>query len=596
MVTAISSSFSNILIIYIYLLPKPKNRAPPHRNFHLPHLRLCHHKPPSNTFNMSPTKQTTTITNHSPPQNLKHQILTLLHKLSDRDTHSTAATELESIAKSITNNSIPQFLSSITTTNSSDKSPVRKQHIRLISTLSESHGDVLSPHLSKLISVIIRNLRDHNTAVRTACVVSTTSIAIHITKPPFTSLIKPFVDALVTEQDLNAQIGAALCVSAVIDNAPDPDTVYLRRLILRVEKLLNSDCFKAKSALLMVVVSVISVGVGLSEVIVKSLVKVMLEFVVKSEDWCVRKNAAVVLEKLAIVETDLLLDLKVSCLKTFEVKRFDKVKCVRETMNRMIEAWNAIPDLSESHSFNEEYDVHHAPTTPNIINKRTLSRGSSTGNGTRTNLLETSSKKSGRAMFCKLERKKSNAQKRETKRVLFDEISDEKMHECQYDEDRSSSRVAEINDSLKMDPIQQDFEDLSLIRNQLVQIETQQSNLFDLLEKFIGSSLNGMQSLESRVRGVESTLDEISFDLAKSTGQASYPEPTLCCKLPGADLLSSKCWKKPEIQQSNMRNYSPPSVKNKDLESYNLTMGLQIRNGYNGLIKNPLAEAPSHQI
>lgn len=93
--------------------------------------------------------------------------------------------------------------------------------------------------------------------------------------------------------------------------------------------------------------------------------------------------------------------------------------------------------------------------------------------------------------------------------------------------------------------------------------------------------------------GVESMLDEISFDLAKSSGQVSNPEPMLCCKLPGADLLSSTCWKKSEIQNLKMRNYSSPSVKNNDLESYNFqTIGLQISNGYSGFIKNPLAEAP----
>ncbi|GKE14080.1 tortifolia1-like protein 4 [Tanacetum coccineum] len=60
-----------------------------------------------------------------------------------------------------------------------------------------------------------------------------------------------------------------------------------------------------------------------------------------------QKGAAEVLEKLAVVERELCKEFKSSCLKTFEAKRFDKVKSVRETMNQMIEAWNAIPDVAE---------------------------------------------------------------------------------------------------------------------------------------------------------------------------------------------------------------------------------------------------------
>ncbi|KAJ0765953.1 putative MT-associated protein TORTIFOLIA1/SPIRAL2 [Helianthus annuus] len=458
------------------------------------------------------------LAKHTPrsPPDFKHRVLTCLNKLSDRDTHSAAATELESIAKTLNHDSISPFLSSISTTNSSDKSPVRKQCIRLISTLSETHGNILSPHLSKLLSAVVRRLRDPDTVVRTACVAATASIAAHVTKPP--------------------------------------------------------------------------VGAASGPVIVKSLVEIMTDFVVKSEDWAVRKGAAEVLEVLAVVEKDLLREYKASCLKTFEAKKFDKVKGVRETMNQMIEAWNAVLDVpeevlqqQESHSSKEEEAEIQNP--PQITNKRTVPSGSAT------------SRKTGPAMFRKLDRKKPNDQKlnttegqhsiqrslkQETKRALFSEITDEKIPESQSHEDMPSSGVA---GSLNIDSVHQD-EDLSLIRNQLVQIETQQSNLFDLLEKYIGSSQDGMRSLESRVRGLESTLDEISYDLAKSTGQGSNPKPTLCCRLPGADLLSSKLWKKSEIQPSNTRyasSSSSSSVKKTNHGSYNV-------GGGSGLIKNPLAE------
>ncbi|KAL8250436.1 hypothetical protein R6Q59_034129 [Mikania micrantha] len=553
--------------------------------------------------------------NQSSAREFKHRVLTCLNKLSDRDTHSAAASELESIAKSLTHDSISPFLSSISATDASDKSPVRKQCVRLISTLSEAHGDALSSHLSKLLSAVVRRLRDPDTAVRTACIAATGSIASHVTKPPFTSVAKPLVDALVTEQDSNSQIGAALCLASAVDCARDPELVYLRRMIPRVEKLLKCDSFKAKSALLTVLGSVICAGAASSPVSVKNLVNVLVEFVVKSEDWSARKAAAEALEKLAIVEKDLLPEFKSQCLKTFEAKKFDKVKIVRETMNQMIEAWKAIPDVPESHSSSKAAEV--------ITNDRTVSNGSSIITTTRRSSLE--NKKTGPAMFRKLDRKKPNGQKdatatapslcsvnddhlnnkyarSETKRVLISKIVDEQVQESEYNNARVSTTVVESNITEDIHTSHKDSEELSSIRNHLVQIEIQQSNLLDLLQKFIGSSQTGMRSLETRVHGLELTLDEISFDLARTTGRLSHPEPvrTLCCKLPGADFLTCKLWKKTETQHSNPRISSSPFAttntmhmngKNINLESCDPAKRVFSRGGGgSGIIKNPLAE------
>ncbi|PWA56087.1 Armadillo-like helical [Artemisia annua] len=85
---------------------------------------------------------------------------------------------------------------------------------------------------------------------------------------------------------------------------------------------------------------------------------------------------------------------------------------------------------------------------------------------------------------------------------------------------------------------QKEVENISRIQNQLVQIENQQSNLLNLLQKFIGSSRSGMNSLETRVNGLEKALDEISYDLAISTGRVSNSDS--CCM--GTEFLSPKYW------------------------------------------------------
>lgn len=87
----------------------------------------------------------------------------------------------------------------------------------------------------------------------------------------------------------------------------------------------------------------------------------------------------------------------------------------------------------------------------------------------------------------------SGNSKRETKRVLFGKIRDEKTHK--FGGLRSGSRVVPFQDDENPDlgvvvsntvkeayENNNDVEDLSLIREQLLQIENQQSSLLDLLQ------------------------------------------------------------------------------------------------------------------
>ncbi|KAI8543537.1 hypothetical protein RHMOL_Rhmol08G0226300 [Rhododendron molle] len=617
-------------------------------------------------------------------RDLNHRVLTCLHKLSDRDTHSAAAAELEAIAKTLPPSAIPPFLSSISATDPSDKSPVRKQCVRLISLLSASHGNALSPHLSKLLAAVLRRLRDADSAVRLACVAAVSSISSHVTKPPFTSIVKPLVDALVTEQDYNAQTGAALCVAAAIDSAPDPDVVYLRKVLLpKAEKLLRSNNgFKAKAAGLALVGSVVGVGAVSGRETVGKLVGCLVGFL-GSEDWAARKAAAEALVKLAAVEVDegeSLAELKAACLKTFEARRFDKVKVVRETMNQLVEAWKGIADVEgealpplplepQSSPKDNATDGQHLPGSKTSRtftsappqerkksipgNRSALPDGSVSTTARKRSSLDTSDKKSGQAMFRKLDRKKptdwkveisanhspsttvfceddpggryekgeklrSQVMISETRRALFDRNADDKMFKfggakagsqvvpCVGDNSASTVGVSEITENVCKN--QKESEDLSLIRKQLVQIENQQSGLLDLLQNFIGSSQNGMRSLETRVQGFELALNEISYDLALTNGRMSNMDSkrTSCCSLPGAEFLSPKFWRRTgprrhSISQFSSSRVTPPIAAIRDLADRNgnaETFKLENRRfrGQNsgGFIVNPLAEVHSN--
>lgn len=115
-----------------------------------------------------------------------------------------------------------------------------------------------------------------------------------------------------------------------------------------------------------------------------------------------------------------------------------------------------------------------------------------------------------------------------------------------------------------------------------------------------------MQSLETRVHGLELALDEISFDLAISGGRMSNTASarSMCCKLPGAEFLSSKLWRRTESQRATSRFTSSGGIttavpmhdmanKSHDSEAFKLQNRRSRYKGGHGIIMNPLAEIPS---
>ncbi|XP_061976741.1 TORTIFOLIA1-like protein 4 isoform X2 [Populus nigra] len=489
---------------------------------------------------------------------LKHRVIICLNKLSDRDTVSVATTELESIAKNLsTPDSFSHFLNCIHNTDSSSKSPVRKQCVSLLTLLSRSHGNSLSPHLSKMISTITRRLRDPDSAVRSACVEATFAMSSQITDPPFSTLSKPLIDLLTIDQDLNAQIGAALCLAAAIEAAPEPEVEQLRKVLPRLGKLVKGEGFKAKAALLSVIRSIVGVGGASSKGILDWLVPCLVEFLC-SEDWAARKAAAEALGKVASIEKKLAKEHKATCLTSLETRRFDKVKVVRETMNRTLELWKEVPGISQ------ESSVPSQSTCSSIDNVVGICISSASKNskdvGFRTPLSKktvpairfppsdassvTASKKQSPAksndhnsktgMLHKLGHDRHSAWKieiatpqgkvsgddtrndsevlgsgqngdgtssmRETRRVLFGSIRDDKWNKfgglksgslvVPFQEDENCyNKVVEVSSSTEdFYENHKDYEDLSLIREQLIQIENQHSSLLDLLQGYIGRS------------------------------------------------------------------------------------------------------------
>ena len=105
------------------------------------------------------------------------------------------------------------------------------------------------------------------------------------------------------------------------------------------------------------------------------------------------------------------------------------------------------------------------------------------------------------------------------------------------------------------------------------------------------------------MHGLEIALDEISYDLAVSSGRMSKTESArVTCCMPGADFLSYKFWRRTESRLAAPRistSSGTPSVAamryrddaNNIAERLKLNRRFQLQGG--GLIVNPLAEIQS---
>nr|GMD70255.1 microtubule-associated protein TORTIFOLIA1-like [Ipomoea batatas] len=98
-----------------------------------------------------------------------------------------------------------------------------------------------------------------------------------ITKPPFSSIVKPFVNSIFHEQDHNSQIGASLCLTAAIEATSDLDPAELRKLLPKLYKLVKNDCFKAKPSLLSLIGSIVSVGGAANRTVLNGLVSTLVD-------------------------------------------------------------------------------------------------------------------------------------------------------------------------------------------------------------------------------------------------------------------------------------------------------------------------------
>lgn len=300
---------------------------------------------------------------------LKHKLVQAVNKIADRDTYQIGLDEIEKMADTLAPDMIGPFLSCVIDTDAEQKSAVRKECIKVIGTLARLHGNLLAPHMAKMVSSVVKRLKDTDSVVRDACVDTCGTLAMCARSygdggAALVTLVRPLFESL-GEQNRYIQAGAALCLAKVIDESNYFPGPVLPQMLVRVVKLLKNPHFMAKPAAIDLIRSIIQAeGASTEQALSSALTSIM--DALKSTDWNTRKAASLALSSIAVSSGYLVTSFRTSCLRSLERSKFDKVKPVRDTIIHAIQLWKAIPgshtpEPSEAGSSTKEnyFGDHH---------------------------------------------------------------------------------------------------------------------------------------------------------------------------------------------------------------------------------------------
>uniref|UniRef100_A0A0E0EUX1 TOG domain-containing protein n=1 Tax=Oryza meridionalis TaxID=40149 RepID=A0A0E0EUX1_9ORYZ len=300
---------------------------------------------------------------------LKHRLVQAINKIADRDTYQIGLDELEKAADTLAPDMVGPFLSCVVDTDAEQKSAVRKECIKVIGTLARSHGSLVAPHMTKMVTSIVKRLKDADSVVRDACVDTCGTLALCARDygdggAALVALVRPLFESL-GEQNRYVQAGAASCLAKVIDESNYFPGPVLPQMLVRVVKLLKNPHFMAKPAVIELIRSIIQAeGASTEQSLASALTSIM--DALKSSDWTTRKAASIALSSIALSSGYLVASFRTSCLRSLERSKFDKVKPVRDAITQAIQLWKAIPgsdtpEPSEAGSSTKEnfFGDHH---------------------------------------------------------------------------------------------------------------------------------------------------------------------------------------------------------------------------------------------
>ncbi|KAJ0250345.1 TORTIFOLIA1-like protein 1 [Hirschfeldia incana] len=498
----------------------------------------------------------------------KQRILTSLSRLGDRDTYQIAVADLEKLVLSVSDSpeTLPVLLHCLFDSSSDPKPPVKRESTRLLSFLCLTYPDLTLSQLSRIVSHVVRRLKDADTGVRDAC-----RDAIGALSEKFLSggegaamvglFAKPLFEAM-GEQNRSLQSGAAVCMGRMVDSAASKEeeapllVAAFQKLCPRIAKLLSSPNYLTKASLLPVVGSLSQVG-AIAPQSVESLLQSIHECL-KCTDWVTRKAASDVLISLAVHSTSLVADKTDSTLAALEACRFDKIKPVRESLSEALNLWKNIAGKVESGTSVDQKDVSSSEQCTLETNGETdpvMMQGSSDDLSSinsdsiskavlilRKKAPRLTGKDLNPEFFQKLEKGGSGEMPVEVSlpsRQKNSSSSNTEDDELDANTSLSRGRSKGLCRVAGAHTKQRHFGDFARadeteviqgeasegkghwppLQRQLLHLERQQTHIMNMLQDFMGGSHDGMRSLESRVRGLERIVEEMSREMSIQSGK-----------------------------------------------------------------------------
>ncbi|WJX31777.1 hypothetical protein P8452_20171 [Trifolium repens] len=318
----------------------------------------------------TPSSRSSSVSTHLQMVELKHKILTSLSKLSDRDTHQIAVEDLEKTIQSLSSDAIPMILNCLYDAVSDPKPSIKNESLRLLSFVCSSHQHSAAPHLPKIISHIIKRLKDTDSASRDACRDSIGAISVIYLRTENNGssgsngslvglFVKPLFEAM-GEQNKAVQAGAAVCMSKMVEataavNESGGDVAVaavpvgaFQKMCPRICKFINNPNFLAKAAILPVVSALSQAGAIAPQSLDHLLPSI--HDCLSSNDWATRKAAAETLSSLALHSSSLITDKTAPTVALLESCWCDKIKPVRESMTEALQLWKKIAGKGDGSS------------------------------------------------------------------------------------------------------------------------------------------------------------------------------------------------------------------------------------------------------
>nr|GEX08302.1 microtubule-associated protein TORTIFOLIA1-like [Tanacetum cinerariifolium] len=520
-------------------------------------------KPPS-TPSPTPTSKSlssssSSLSSHLAMVELKQRIITSLSKLSDRDTHQIAVEDLEKIIQNLNNpeQTITMLLNSLyDATNDQNKPILKKESIRLIYLVCASHPDLTATHLTKIISHIVKRLKDSDSGVKDSCreaignlsslyfkglvgneEINVGSVVNLFTKPLFESL---------NDQNKGVQSGAAMCLAKMVEMAADnPPVSAFQKMCGRICKYLNNPSFLAKAALLQVVSSLSQVG-AISPQGLEPLLQSLHDCLNNTTDWATRKAAADALNALALHSSNLITGKTTPTITALEACRFDKIKPARDSIIEALQQWQGLaggyvdqntPSHDGENSEPVKLDERKTEAPPKNVEPEGSNVPEKAVGILKKKAPALSDKELNPEFFQRIERRvsgevevvvprrfvKSSNEQNGDDSGLNDTDGGSQSKENYQKVDRGVGglsrrrEIDDMNDPNQREGFRGNKGNWLAIQRQLLQLERQQSHLMNMLQDFMGGSHDGMVTLENRVRGLERVVEDMARDLSLSS-------------------------------------------------------------------------------